>query len=88
MNYIYERILLNQLAILEGLVVALPLGNRRGIQDSITQTEVVLRRMEQTPQQVAPTRPVFDPNPSFIAPRGGSGIDIVDPTTGVQPITT
>lgn len=47
MKYIYERVLLNQLAILEGLVVALPLGNRRGIQDSIVQTEMTLRRMEQ-----------------------------------------
>lgn len=43
---IYERILLNQLSLLESLVVALPLGNRRGVQDSITQTERLLRKME------------------------------------------
>jgi hypothetical protein len=85
---IFERLLLNQLAILEGLVVALPLGNRRGIQDSIVQTEITLRKLEilQYPTQQGVTRAggaSIPPNGASSMPRtGGGGAEAV--RDGVQ----
>lgn len=71
---IYERLLLNQLALLEALVVALPLGNRRNVQDSIVQTEMMLRKLETMKEpkvyHVDTSKPI-----DF---RGGSGIMPVD----------